>query len=430
MSRDSDHDGIEDGQEAFNSTRYALSADPDHDGINDKLELEYGTDFGDRDSDGDGLRDGVELGLTEQFIRFYGGYTNSTGSYFERIAHSGDNSPFNFSLIHNYDADSGATVTDPMDPDTDNDGLPDGWIDGWYYGDEVFPRLFRKSYDNFWDRYDNLDYWEYQSSKWGRKMDPDNIRQVYEGEDMNLDGRTEPYDAVWSFDPYTFEVAGVGETNSTLSDTDSDSIEDGYEVWYSHIWPYFLYRDGTVEGLDPTVDDDEKDIDGVDILWDVGLMEGEINVTTSNYDNQYDDRGTFDHDFWNYLQTGLDPSEVHGFAQRLDIKAGDLFDADYIEIKAELYETTIIEIWEGNDAGYFNADPKTVYPKRPVFELTLPPTSSDDGWIKIPLSGNFDYSQGISLDHNKHPVYFLVLRNEYMDPLDAPGFVWHTNHTD
>ena len=278
MSRDSDRDGIVDGEEAFNSSRYALSSDPDADGLSDLMEFEYGTDFGDRDSDGDGLRDGVELGLTKQFIDWINGISSSSGSYFERIAHSQDHSPFNFSLVPNYDADNGATVTDPNNPDTDSDGLPDGWIDGWYYGEEVFPRLYRSSSgDDFWSRYDNLDYWEYQPWLWGRKMDPDNIRQVYEGEDMNLDGKKEPTSGIWSFDPYTFEFCGIGETNASLVDSDSDGLADGYEVWYSHLWPYFIYRNGSVEGLDPTSNDAGKDIDGIDVLWDIGVMEGELD---------------------------------------------------------------------------------------------------------------------------------------------------------
>ncbi|MBN1390101.1 MAG: FG-GAP repeat protein, partial [Candidatus Thermoplasmatota archaeon] len=429
MNRDSDMDDIDDGDEAFNETRYALSSDPDHDGISDKWEDYFGTDFGDRDSDGDGIRDGVELGLSGQFIEYINGDVNSTGSFFERIAHSSDRSPFNFSLINNFDADNGATLTDPMDPDTDNDGLPDGWIDGWYYGDEVFPRLYRKSYDSFWDRYANLDYWEYQPWKWDRKMDPDNVKQIYEGEDLNLDGKTEPFDAVWSFDPYTFEVAGVGETNASSLDTDGDSIDDGYEVWYSHIWPYFIYRDGTVEGLDPTVDDDDKDIDGVDVLWEAGLMEGETNPETIDYDNEYDDRGTYDWQFWSSMCEGSSLNRIHGFAQRLDVKAGDLFDADYIEVKADFYSETIVEIWEGTDPDWLNTNPKTVYPERPVFQLKMPPTVSDDGWIKIPLAGNFDYLPSISMTTDVYPVYFIVLRNEFMHPNEGPGLVWHTKHT-
>ncbi len=436
MSRDSDNDGIMDGDEAFNATRYALSADPDADGINDKLEFEFGTDFGDRDTDGDGLRDGVELGLSEQFIEWSHGVSASTGSYFERLSHSETRSPFNYSLIHNYDADNGATVTDPNNPDTDSDGVPDGWIDGWYYGEEVFPRLYRNSNNDFWDRYDNLDYWEYQSSLWGRKMDPDNVRQVYEGEDMNLNGKKEPFTETWSFDPYTFEYCNSGETNSTMKDTDSDGIEDGYEVWYSHLWPYFIYRDGKVEGMDPTVDDSNKDVDGIDILWEIGVTEGETDTegNDSLYNAQLPDsqnhhrKATNDNAFAAQLQCP-EPNRIQGFAQRLNIKAGELQDADYIEVKAEFFIDVYVEIWEGRDDDYTSTAEHMVYPERKVYSIRMPPTQSEDGWIKIPLSGQFNYSRTVSgAEGSESPVYFLVIRNSEKMNNGNTGFIWYTKN--
>ncbi|RKX53208.1 MAG: hypothetical protein DRP30_04900, partial [Thermotoga sp.] len=395
--------------------------------------LEYGTDFGDRDTDGDGIRDGVELGLSKQFIEFYNGDVESSGSYFERIAHSGDHSPFNFTPIKNFDADNGATITDPLDPDTDDDGIPDGWIDGWYYGEEVFPRLYRTSNDDYWSRYDNLDYWEYNVKSWGRKMHPDNIRQVYEGEDMNLDGRTDDCKTIWSFDPYTFEICGSGETNSTERDTDNDGLEDGYEVWYSHLWPFFIFRNGTVEGLDPIRDDSNKDIDGVDILWDIGVMEGELNISTTDYTNLAGDppfqdnhrRATNDMDFAMMINAP-GPMSIQGFAQRLELKAGDIQDADFIEVKAEFYREVLVEIWEGRDENASVSGPHMVFPERCVYSKKLPPTYSDDGWIKIPLDGDFNYNYTIASSQTAPPTYFIVIRNSQTGFMGGPGLIWYS----
>ena len=62
------------------------------------------------------------------------GETDSPGSWTERIAHW--DTPYAYTRINNYDADPEST-TDPLDTDTDNDGLSDGWTDGWIYKPEV-----------------------------------------------------------------------------------------------------------------------------------------------------------------------------------------------------------------------------------------------------------------------------------------------------
>ncbi len=85
---DSDDDGVPDGQEA----------EPDQDADGDGL-----INILDPDSDNDGLFDGTELGLDCN-----GADTN---------ANAGNCTP---------DADGGATTTDPLDPDSDGGGVSDG----------------------------------------------------------------------------------------------------------------------------------------------------------------------------------------------------------------------------------------------------------------------------------------------------------------
>lgn len=111
------------------------------------------------DSDGDGLYDSIEEGLT------------------------------NFSSSTYNDADP-STTTNHSNIDSDGDGLPDGWIDGWYYNSS--------------------------SNSWGVNYSRrDGIKQVWEGEDLNLNGKTE-----------------ANETSPLNNDSDGDGLPDGWETWY------------------------------------------------------------------------------------------------------------------------------------------------------------------------------------------------------
>ncbi|MHC3993687.1 putative metal-binding motif-containing protein [Thiomicrolovo sp. ZZH C-3] len=108
---DTDNDGLNDGQELTASTD-ALDADTDDDGIMDGIEVGLSLNPLDNDSDNDGLNDGLEIGNTT-------GIPGGTSDGAAAIAYSGtdpswqpDNDP--------------ATHTDPLDPDSDNDGLCDG----------------------------------------------------------------------------------------------------------------------------------------------------------------------------------------------------------------------------------------------------------------------------------------------------------------
>ncbi len=96
---DYDDDGILDGAE-----------DADHDGVVDGTE----TDPGNLDSDGDGIQDGTERGYTMSDI---GGDTyTGVGGFIP-------------------DADDGATTTDPLDEDSDDDTWLDGQEDTNYNGE-------------------------------------------------------------------------------------------------------------------------------------------------------------------------------------------------------------------------------------------------------------------------------------------------------
>ncbi len=116
---DSDNDGLLDGEEDTNNNGVIdpnetdpLDADTDDDGISDGDEIVRFTNPLISDSDGDGLSDGLELGQTAGIAQ---GLSNRGVSYL------GTALPFIG------DSDN-STITDPLDPDTDDDGLCDGGL--------------------------------------------------------------------------------------------------------------------------------------------------------------------------------------------------------------------------------------------------------------------------------------------------------------
>ena len=197
------------------------------------------------DSDGDGLPDGLEVGW-----RTISGdpptdiTANTDGDAYPNFI--ADLDPPFYNTLDNYgkvpDVDSqslggdrakqvGGTVTDPTDPDTDNDGIQDGIEDanrnGWVDGDGASidptfdPWLARSWPDGILD---SADTW-LETDPNNPDTDTDGASDGY-GEDTNFDGVIEGdsnadrvYDTgeVWS------------ETDPLNRDTDGDGLPDGWE---------------------------------------------------------------------------------------------------------------------------------------------------------------------------------------------------------
>ncbi len=104
---DLDEDGVVDAGETN-----PVDADTDDDGISDGDELAYLLDPVEFDTDGDGLNDGLEIGVSTPIAS---GVSDGLS-----IAYSGTD----ISFVG--DQDAGATTTDPLDDDSDDDGLLDG----------------------------------------------------------------------------------------------------------------------------------------------------------------------------------------------------------------------------------------------------------------------------------------------------------------
>jgi hypothetical protein len=198
---DADGDSVPDGEEAF-SWGYPLNPDPDEDGLDDRTELNLGTNPGMKDSDLDGVRDRLELGYldTNNIDSSPWITTPSKASWTERIQrdpHHNMMKPED-EPIDNW-VDTGIwggggepSFTDPLNPDSDYDGLPDGWRDGWTYNPAQTPPEGQRTTNLNNMRYGGLNYWRYNECAWGLYVDKlDNKVQIYEGEDLNGDGKAE-----------------------------------------------------------------------------------------------------------------------------------------------------------------------------------------------------------------------------------------------
>jgi hypothetical protein len=198
---DTDTDGVLDGVE-FEKHMQELNPDSDYDHLGDAEEVFPGADGyitnpNLNDTDHDGILDSVEVGG-------YGDLDNSTR-------------------------------TDPTKADTDGDGIPDGWVDGWAY------------------------IQAYQEWRWQPKY-ADGIRQPWEGEDLNGNGRFDSNGYVFSMDSNNAWASTGGETDPLNPDTDGDTMPDGWELadWY-----YYASSPHILNPLDASDASGDPDADGL-----------------------------------------------------------------------------------------------------------------------------------------------------------------------
>ncbi|HZI94929.1 MAG TPA: hypothetical protein VFE84_11845, partial [Patescibacteria group bacterium] len=204
LDQDSDDDGLPDGWiDGANGgpldgvAQASEGEDLDRDGVFGTSDAQSSPLLA--DSDGDGILDGTEAGLSAG-----GGVNGRNGTPDGGPGGDGtDVTSPNFVP----DLDSGLTVTEPWDADTDDDGLPDGFIDGFNSNMGGMP---------------------------GGVLD--GMAGVYEGEDLNLDG-----------------VRDSGETGPLTSDSDGDGVRDGVERGVTA--PGVKGRDGMADPVSGGVQD-------------------------------------------------------------------------------------------------------------------------------------------------------------------------------
>ena len=197
------------------------------------------------DSDGDGLPDGLEVGwrgpidvgqtLTNMDTNG-DGWPNFRGDmdppFFNTVPDNWDVPDYNFNDSRTKMI--AGSMTDPNNPDSDQDGLPDGiedanrngWVDG--DGDPLGPNDPKSSRVNWPDgEIQNWETWlETDPNNWD--TDGDGAADGY-GEDKNLNGWIDG-------DTNSNRVWNAGElwteTNPLKLDTDGDGLPDGWEVQY------------------------------------------------------------------------------------------------------------------------------------------------------------------------------------------------------
>lgn len=173
-------------------TLVPLDVDFEDDGVYDGLEVERRTFPLNVDSDYDHLDDLEEI------------LAGSDGFETDPLQRDTDGDGLWDAIEVGIWGDNDANTTDPTKADSDSDGLPDGWIDGWSVYDSPGPGGAPISLK-------------------------DGIRQPWEGEDLDLDGAVKA--GGFAVDRSDNATSTGGETDPNNPDSDEDGMLDGWEVW-------------------------------------------------------------------------------------------------------------------------------------------------------------------------------------------------------
>ncbi|MHA1966208.1 MAG: hypothetical protein ACW964_00275 [Candidatus Hodarchaeales archaeon] len=332
---DSDNDGVSDDHENGSASLDMYNNDTDGDGLSDKKELKVSrTDPGKYDTDGDGLSDFMEWegrnviksdplvydtdmdGLSDgEEVLLYGtdpvsrdtdqdGLTDfyevtiawDIPSHINKTDTSSNNT---FTITPSvFSVQIGDTIydnhTDPLNPDTDDDGLLDGQEGqfGAYYGNPanypigsdqpmiMFSEGYTHPLDNDTDDDSYMQY--YDGSIAGASQSRVFLRDMRDGVEVKGIRAT-----VIELDQDNFPelVSKIFQTNPCNPDSDGDTGVSSREVTVG----YFLNSDGYELSLDPASDPLDGDVD------DDGLIDGlegtllpERNVTTNLYNPDTD----------------------------------------------------------------------------------------------------------------------------------------------
>ncbi|MDG6225458.1 MAG: transglutaminase domain-containing protein [Candidatus Thermoplasmatota archaeon] len=349
LDPDTDGGGAEDGAEIRNGldpldpSDDGLLLDSDQDGLTDIEELRLGTDPFDQDTDGDGALDSHEVWGTlgwitdplnpdcdndtipdgEEMVPGEDGYI--TNPHSNDTDADGILDPDEISGVFGYPSDptkvdgdhDGLTDwielfvsgTDPLNQDTDGDGLPDGWIDGW----RGLPRNGKRDVGEYEDRDLNgiVDEGDWNNGAGPGETDPLNPDTDGGGasDGFELFNTTVPFDPLWSGDdiyiidsdgdgiPDYIENASWSRTKWNDPDTDGDGLLDGEEdrnrngiVDEGETDPANPDTDGdglsdgveVRQGTDPLKPDTDGDglWDGYDVNKDGRVVKGELGFNS------------------------------------------------------------------------------------------------------------------------------------------------------
>jgi hypothetical protein len=400
--KDSDDDGVNDGATTEGVDGNGVLLDTDEDGTNNVV---------DTDSDGDGIWDGVELGLTLADISIY---TDAD--------------------VFTPDADP-STSTEPLDDDTDNDGIIDGDEDFNYDG-AIAGDTDRDENIRYRDEENEGEVWT-ETNPNTEDSDGDGLLDGYdidktEEEFQNIFSDDDNYWGELSYsnhdlDPReNYQKYQAGPTNPVNRDSDGDFLWDGPNKGsnngelHKHYTQknYQLRWEDTQRSTigqdyytDPKIADTDDDglIDGIEISgWKkVNILNGKTlefeeegrevssnpTVKDTDEDNKNSEFPTSDFDEWSY---GSDPESV-------DTDGDYIFDNDenastITQIEAE--EPFIDEI-----SGYVKIKYKKElgcipWPDKLVLDITVP-ISDNAGLDKVDISLSNGDSKTVYLDCDK-----------------------------
>jgi len=265
--RDTDKDGIEDGDEVYVYGTDPTSPDTDGDLLSDSVEIALGLDPKSPDTDHDGIADSVEIADNAAIING----TIETGGIAHLIWETRDSYTLYFKAnITDYrqiDVD-GDSLIDAIDYDSDNDGIPDGNSAG--SGVENTDDVDGDGVPNF------------------RDMDSDGDGLADGSEEYFFD--TDPYgDRDTDGDKIADELEYTYRLNPNTGDSDGDGIGDSLEA--TDVWPNPTnLADNDGDGIYETVVTSIPDADGD------GMPDGR-DVDSDNdglFDGNYDPGWTYE----------------------------------------------------------------------------------------------------------------------------------------
>jgi len=342
LNSDTDNDGLEDDDEILcrlyslsgRFCSHPLDSDSDNDGVSDGDEYyEYGTNPIDNDSDDDGLTDGLELGVDLDIWELE----------YNLLSCDNKNGDALTDCVEDWqpDEDSSST-TDPLDDDTDGDGIDDGIEDSNANGrlddDETDP----SNPDT--DEGGRSDSEELFTDSTNPRNPEDDINDSDEDglyDHIEEERGTDPDDADSDDDGLDDgEEVLIHFTDPLDEDTDDDGLTDYDEIWGINDCKWISPKTGI--SCDYNEDGEVNELDGTDPLNSDtdggGTIDGwEINLDDTNpLNNATDDVPANERDTDNDGLSDLEEQSIyHTDMHNNDTDGDGLNDGDEVY----LYET-------------------------------------------------------------------------------------------
>ena len=423
---DTDGDGLNDGDEYFILGSDPRKSDTDRDGLTDGDETylfdplgdpdeDFKPNIVDPDSDNDGWLDGIEVEM----------------GWDPLDPNNPDNGedPDGDSLTSEEEIQIG---TNPLDWDTDGDGISDGdeylysWFDHDYDGDGLLCFLDQDSDNDGLNDGHEMGYWL------NRGIDPTSMSSDIDGDlrpnlfdfDSDNDHLSDGFEVLNGYDPqnrYDPDLSGDSDgdgisdedelqdygTDPFNEDTDGDLLSDSEELWEFGGW-----------GTDPRDPDSDEDglLDYQEILyWQSRgvdpLSDSDGDYTPNLYDQDSDNDGLSD---GLEVLYGFDPINSADPHPEEDADGDGLTNQE--ELPYPIGTGTDFMNWDSDGDGLSDGEELNVWNTDPLNGVnTYTPIGSD-----VIVT---DLNTGITLEFDdiSNPGVTTIMRNEIGPPLPEPG---------